>query len=257
MYVITLFDKQTGELAYLIDAVAITGIRTAATSAVALDLLSADIPLRLAVLGSGLEASKHVEAIAKVRPIASLQVFSPTAANRERFANEWGTRLQVASQAHSSPESAVRGATHVIAAARSRGEQPILRGDWLSAGAVVISIGSTTPSQRELDASVIERAAVIVADVPHELADDTGDMIAATEAAIPFREKLFSLQQLVQGAIPQERLSPDGILLFKSVGSALQDIVFAESVAAAAERKGFGTRLSLDMRIKQSIGKNS
>jgi ornithine cyclodeaminase/alanine dehydrogenase-like protein (mu-crystallin family) len=256
IYVITLFDKQTGEISHLIDGISITAWRTASTSAVALDALSADGPLDLAVLGSGLEARTHVKAVANVRKVRSVAIFSPTEANRERFAADVRAELAATVRATSSPEGAVRGASHVIAAARSRDESPILYGSWLSDGAVVISVGSTTPSQREIDVSVVERSDLIVADVPDELAHDTGDMIAATAEGVKFSHKLFSMQDLVQGRLNVSKAN-GGVRMFKSVGSALQDVSFAEHIAASAARDGLGVELDLGFQIKKSIGRNA
>jgi len=257
VYVITLFDKATGELAYLMDGISITAMRTAATSALGLDALSAPGPIgKLAVLGSGLEARSHVRAIAAARPVQSLAVFSPTAASREAFAESVRADLRIDAEAVSSPDQAVSGATHVLAAARSRDESPILYGNWLAPGATIVSIGSTTASQREVDASVVERASVIVADEVKELSHDTGDMIAAREKGVSFEHKLFSLYDLVQNRIPYRRAASD-IAMFKSVGSALQDIAFAEFAAEACAARSLGQPIPVALKVKQSIGKNS
>lgn len=255
-YLITLFDKESGEVAYLIDGISITAMRTASTSAAALDALSKPGPIILGVIGSGVEARNHVLAIASMRPIASLAVYSPTPANREAFASEIRATLNVDARPTETGEQAVRGASHVVGAARSRDESPTIFGEWLESDAVVISVGSTTPSQREIDVSVVERAGVIVSDVPAELSEDTGDMIAANAAGIDFATKLYALQDLLQERIPPDRTGA-GIRLFKSVGSALQDVAFAEHIAVLASGKGLGARLNVDLRIKQSIGRNS
>lgn len=255
-YVIMLFDKVSGQLDYLIDGISITAMRTAATSAVALDAFSGPGPIaKLAVIGAGLEARSHVNAIVSARDVLALSVYSPTLANREKFAKEFRS-LGIEAHAASSAEEAVRGASHVIAAARSRDESPTLFGTWLAPGAVVVSIGSTTPSQREVDVSVVERASVIISDEPKEVGHDTGDMIAATDAGIAFEHKLFSLHDLVQGKVPATPLTSD-IVMFKSVGSALQDISFAEQVAHVAKHKKLGLSLPVDFKIKHSIGKNT
>jgi alanine dehydrogenase len=255
-YLITLVDKETGALAFVIDGIALTAVRTAATSVAALAMLPGPEQMDLAILGSGLEAHKHLEALAASRRIRSLRIYSPTPANRERFAAESAAKLGVAARASATPREAVEGASHVIAAARSRGEQPILHADWLAADAIVVSVGSTIPIQREVDVSVIGRAALIVADVPEEVVHDTGDMMVAVKAGIEFESKLFSLHQLAQGLVPAERLE-GGVRLFKSVGSALQDIALAESVAERALEAGAGTELGVDLKVKQSIGRNA
>lgn len=253
-HLITLFDKDTGELAFIIDGISLTGVRTAATSASAMALLSGDGATDLAILGSGLEAHKHLEAIASFRRISSLRIFSPTAENRDSFASESSARYGITARAVATPQEAVVGATHVVAAARARGEQPILYGDWLASEVVVISVGSTIPIQREVDVSVIERASIIVADVPEEVAHETGDMIAAAKAGISFRDKLVSLHDLVQGRVPRPRRL-EGVRLFKSVGSALQDLAIAEFVAGKATQENAGTTPRIELNIRQSLGR--
>jgi ornithine cyclodeaminase/alanine dehydrogenase len=232
-------------------------MRTAATSAVALQALSAAADIRkLAIIGTGLEARAHLHAIASVKRIGKLAVYSPTPENRERFAANASASLGIEAEASASPEQAVRDASHVVAAARSRDESPTLYGAWLADEARIISIGSTTASQREVDVSVVERAGLIVADETTELAHDTGDMIAATAADVAFNDKLFSLYELAQGTIPSSLLKSP-IAMFKSVGSALQDISFAEHVANATSAAKLGRTLDADFKIKQSIGKNT
>ena len=131
----------------------------------------------------------------------------------------------------------------MLAAARSHGEVPILYADWLAPQAIVLSIGSTLPSQRELDVSVIERATMIVADEPHELVRETGDMIEATRAGIELSARLHSLQSLARGELAELLHPPPELLLFKSIGSGRQDIAVAELVAARCAAAGIGRPL--------------
>ena len=248
-YVIVLFDRQTGSIAAFLDGNVITGLRTAATSAVALDRLAPRRPLRLAVLGSGFEATMHTRALASIRELSSVAVFSPTPHRRAAFAAAVAGELGVPARAAETPQEAVTGADVVVAAARSRGEAPIVYGDWLAPGAVVVSIGSTIPQQREIDVSVVERADLIVCDVLDEVLDSTGDMIAATAAGIEFRHKAVSLTDLLTGACDQ-RLDAAVNLMFKSVGSGLQDIVVAELVLTNALHAGLATELPIAFETK-------
>jgi alanine dehydrogenase len=257
-YLITLFDRESGELAWMIDAIALTALRTAATSIAAVEMLTKPAtPIDLAILGSGLEATKHLAAMAAARPIRSLRVYSPTEANRLALARTAEARYGINARASATAEEAVDGATHVFATARSRGELPIVHGAWLALGAVVVSVGSTIPVQREIDVSVVERASLIIADVVDEVASETGDMIAATKAGIAFAGKMFSLHDLALGRVPRERLDDGGIHLFKSVGSALQDIAIAELAVACAEQAGAGINTAIALELKQSIGRNA
>jgi alanine dehydrogenase len=241
---IALWDTGTAQLICLLDGKNVTAMRTAGTSAVAVDRIAPKEALRLAVLGSGREASTHVSAIATVRQVKSLTVFSPTQANREAFAAKAAGELQVECRAADSARAAVEGADLVIAAARSRDETPILQGAWLKPGMMVVSIGSTVPEQREVDPDVAGRADVIVADVMEEVANETGDMIAARAAGVKFEHKLVALGDVVRGtrAVQQKR---DNIVLFKSVGSGLQDIAVSEMCHAKARAAGVGVELPM------------
>ena len=135
------------------------------------------------------------------------------------------------------PEPPTLGADVVLCAARSRDESPVLRGEWLAPGMTVVSIGSTLPEQREVDEAVIARAGLLVADMPEEVAHDTGDLLAATRAGITFTERLVPLSDLVGGTVTRR---PDDIVVYKSVGSALQDVITAEMLLARARARGIG-----------------
>jgi alanine dehydrogenase len=179
-----------------------------------------------------------------VRKIESLAVYSPTPANREAFAKKFGVELKVDCRAANSARAAVKGANLVIAAARSHDETPILEGAWLNPGMMVVSIGSTVAEQREVDPAVVDRATVIVADVPGEVAHETGDMIAAKAAGVAFEGKMVALSDVVRGSrvVKQAR---DNIVLFKSVGSGLQDIVVSGLCHTKARAAGVGIELPL------------
>jgi alanine dehydrogenase len=247
-YLIPLWDQQTAELVCLLDGKHVTALRTAGTTAVAVDRI---LPgsVRVAVLGAGLEARSHARALATVREFKSLSVYSPTPANREKFARELANELKVECRAVDSARAAVEGADLVIAAARSRDETPILEGAWLKPGMTVVSIGSTLPEQREVDAEVVRRAEWIVADVPEEVTHETGDMLAARKAGVAFDEKIVSLADLVQGR-RAARQTADNIILFKSVGSAVQDIAVSELCLEKARALGIGARLPMALSVK-------
>lgn len=239
-YLVALFDQRSMALAALIDGNRLTGLRTAATAALAVDRLAPPRPLRIGVIGAGFEARGALECLAAVRTLHSVRVFSPTPASRERFAQGFRPALDVI--AADDAAAAVQGADVVLCAARSRDESPVLRGDWLAAGATVVSLGSTLPEQRELDEATMARAACIVADMPDEVAHDTGDAIAAAKAGVDVAAKLVPLADLVAGRIVPRRHEAD-IVLYKSVGSALQDIVVAEMLFARARQQGLGIAL--------------
>lgn len=239
-YLISLFDQQTMALRALIDGNRVTGLRTAATAALAVTLLAPNRPLRVAVIGSGFEARGALDCLSAVRALQSVRVFSPTPTSRNRFAEHF--RLAMDITAVDRPEAAVKDADVVICAARSRDESPVLRGAWLPPGGTVVSLGSTLPEQREVDEETMARAACIVADMPEEVEHDTGDAIAAARAGVVFADRLVSLGALAAGGIVPRRADGD-IVLYKSVGSALQDVVIAEMLLARAVRQGVGSPL--------------
>lgn len=250
-YVIVLFDRETSAIAAFVDASLITGLRTAATSAAALDRLVKPGRARLGVLGSGLEASMHTRAFAAVRQLEEVVVFSPTPASRERFAQALGEELGVPVRTVEDARSAIDNSDIALAAARSRGEEPILFGDWLRSGMTVVSIGSTVPEQREIDVSVVERADLIICDTLEEVLHETGDMLAAGRAGISFESKSFSMNALMSGELEQQ-IKSASLPMFKSVGGGLQDVVVAELVFTKALEAGLAIELPIHFDTKRA-----
>ena len=248
-YVIVLFDRETSRIAAFVDGARVTAYRTAATSAAAVDRMTGAGPFSLAVLGSGLEASMHTRALAAIRPLSEIRVFSPNPSRRQQFAETLQQELAVPARAVDTPQAAATDAGIVLAAARSHGEQPILFGDWLKPGALVVSIGSTVPQQREIDVSVIARATVIVCDRLEEVLMETGDMIAAAQAGLDVEPVCSSLNSLMAGEVLRPG-SAFGIRLYKSVGSGLQDVVVADLLLTKARKAGLGTELPIQFESK-------
>lgn len=245
-YLVALFDPATAELAALLDGNSITGFRTAATSALATDLLARPGDLDVAVIGSGFEARKHVEALAAVRRLASVRVFSPREASRNRFATDL-SHTATSVEPSGSAEAAVAAASVVICAARSYDETPTFRGSWLQPGSTVVSIGSTLREQREVDPEAIARADVVVADMVEEVLHDTGDLLAAKAAGIDVSGRIRSLADVVAGR-QDGRTGPEQIVLYKSVGSAVQDLAVAAVCVEAAKKAGLGAQLPIHIQ---------
>jgi alanine dehydrogenase len=199
-----------------VDGAAITAIRTAATSALAIDRLAKSGPIRLGLLGSGVEASAHVAAAAHVRTLAKVTVFSPTRSRRESFAAS--VRQQFGVEC-----TAVESAAEAAAAA----DVLILHAHMLRPGMLAVSIGSTLAEQREADVTAIEACDLIVCDAVDEVLNETGDMLAAKAAQIEVGAKTISLNALLSAQC-EERVAAAKQVMFKSVGSALQDVVIAE-----------------------------
>lgn len=209
--IILLFRPETGEPLVTMDGRLITEMRTAAVSAVATDLLARREVETLAILGSGVQAQSHLEALRIVRQFREVRVWSP------RSATEFAQAHQAA--AVSSAEEAVRNADVVVVATSAT--TPILRGEWLAPGAHINAVGATRPNWRELDDKVFARAKLFVEN--REAASrESGDVIAAGEI---FAE----LGEVVAGE-KAGRESEEEITLYKSVGVAVEDIVAANLV---------------------------
>jgi alanine dehydrogenase len=208
---IVLFRPETGEPLVVMDARLITEMRTAAASAVATDLLARRDASVLAILGAGVQAGSHLEALRLVREFREVRVWSPRSGRA--FAERHGVL------ASRSAEEAVRGADVVVVATASR--TPVLRGRWLAPGVHVNAVGAVRPDWRELDDETLRRARLYV-DSRAAATQEAGDVIAA---GAPFAE----LGEVVAGTRPG-RQAADEITLFKSVGVAVEDVVAAELV---------------------------
>ena len=192
----------------------------------------------------------HTLAIAAVRELDEIRVFSPTPTKREAFADALGAELGVRAHAVDSPAEAVGGADIVLAAARSYGEKPILQGAWLEPHATVVSIGSTLPDQREVDSSVVARAGLIVCDNVEEVLEESGDMLAARQAGVDPDAKCFSLNDLMSGKVSRSS-DGDGVAMYKSVGSGLQDVVVAGMILDLARAAGLAAPLPIRFETKR------
>jgi ornithine cyclodeaminase/alanine dehydrogenase-like protein (mu-crystallin family) len=208
---IVLFRPETGEPMAVMDGRLITEMRTAAASAVATDLLARRDAAVLALLGSGVQAGSHLEALRLVRRFTEVRVWRPRAGRA--FAERHGI------VAAGSAEAAVRGADVVVVATSSR--VPVLRGRWLAPGAHVNAVGACRPDWRELDDELIRRARLYV-DSAAAATLEAGDVIAAGG---PFAE----LGEVVLGTRPG-RQEPQELTLFKSVGVAVEDLAAADLV---------------------------
>ncbi len=240
-YLIAIYDEKDGRLLALMDAAYLTAARTGATTGVATKYLALQNAATVGVIGSGLEATTNLEAVCAVRPIREGKVFSPTPANRERFAARMSVRLGIRLEAVATPEQAVADVNVVVVATNTTGVGDLIayRGRWMIAGQHVNSIGSTGLQLREIDPETFARADCIVTDSRMQLEAESGDLHAARQAGTYDRSKVTELKQVVAGRTPG-RTEPDETTLFKSVGTAIQDVAAGFAVYQEAVRQGFG-----------------
>jgi ornithine cyclodeaminase/alanine dehydrogenase-like protein (mu-crystallin family) len=232
---VLLFDGETGEPLALVNASAVTAIRTAAVSAVATRALARSDARELAVLGSGVQARAHLKAVAKVRSFERARVWSRTPDHVQAFASEAEAPFPV--EAVGSAEDAVRGADVVVTATSAK--EPIVEREWLSAGAHVNAVGSSIPTTRELDAATVS-AAALFADSRESLVNESGDyLFAVEETGIGPDHVRAELGEVLTGS-GEGRRSAEELTVFKSLGLAVEDLAAAEHVYARAvsERAG-------------------
>lgn len=240
-YLIMLASIETGEILATMDACYLTAARTAATSAVAARALGVKAT-RLGVLGSGLEAEAHLRTFAAVSEIEEVRVFSPNPASRERLAGRMREELDLPVVAAATAAEACADAEHVITATNTGYGGPIAcESDWLRPGLHISAIGSTHRDLRELDTAVFRRAGNLVFDAdPGQIADESGDIRQYVDEGGGLGG-VVRLNDLLQGkaALAED---PEGDLsVFKSVGTALQDLVAAELVYRRSVAAGLGT----------------
>lgn len=248
-YMITLFDQESGELLGLLDASTITALRTGATTAMAIDKMAAPGGLRVAMLGSGAEARAHARAIAAVRPVDRLQVFSPSAERRGAYARELEAELGFPCRPVASAREAIAGANLIVGATRTSDGKPVLEGAWLEPGVLVASIGATLPDHHEIDPVAIDKAELIVADMPEEVMEETGCFADAAKAGIAFADKFVTLNALMLGQA-DDRLRAARHPMFRSVGHSLQDLAVAELALREAQRQGLAVELPMQLAKK-------
>ena len=212
--VILLFAPETGEALALLDGRLITEMRTAAVSAVATKVLAAPDARVLAILGSGVQARAHVEALRHVRDFPEIRVWGRTRAHAERFANEVGAKLMSAADA-------VRGADVIVTATAA--SEPVLEGAWLKPGAHVNAIGWGGHTSRELDDAAM--ANVVVVESREAAHDQCGDVILSGA------EIYAELGEILAGDKPARA---EETTIFDSVGIAAEDMAAARLVYDAA-----------------------
>jgi alanine dehydrogenase len=239
---VLLFDSDNGSLTALLDATAITTIRTAAVSAVATRALSRQNATVLAILGAGVQGQAHLEAMCAVRSITSLRVWSRTRDHASRLAALAAERYRIAVSVSPSGADAVDGAD--IVCTTTSATEPVLCGEWLSPGAHVNAVGTSTANARELDTAAVVRARLYV-DRRESALNEPGDLLVPLrEGAIGADHIVGELGEVLVGSAPG-RGHADEVTLFKSLGLAIEDLAAASFVCAAAARAGAGVRIEL------------
>ncbi len=236
---VTLFDGATGVPTAILDASAITAVRTAAVSAVATRTLAREDARVLAILGSGVQGRAHLMALTGVRKFEEIRVYSPTEAHARALAAAGDGLARVVNSA----EDAVRGADVVVTATSAR--EPVLRRDWLEPGAHVNAVGASMPSVRELDVDTVA-ACALFCDSRESLRNEAGEYrLALEQGAIPGENHVRGeLGEVLAGSAPG-RLDAGELTVFRSLGLAVEDLAAAQCAVTRARRIRIGTEVEL------------
>jgi alanine dehydrogenase len=251
-YFIAIYEQASGLLLAMMDAHYLTAARTGATTGVATKFMANRDARRVAVIGSGLEARTNLLGVCAARDVERVAVFSPNRERREAFSQRMGQELKIEVRACDSPESCMEGADIAVVATNTtgKGDGIAFRGAWARAGMHVNAIGSTMPKLREIDSESFARAGRIVIDCQAgQIEEESGDVIDALAKGAYDRGKVVELQEVVAARAPG-RDADDQITLFKSVGTAVQDVASGYAVYQEARRLGVGSEVPDFLELK-------
>jgi ornithine cyclodeaminase len=248
---ILLLDPETGALQALLDGRFITEARTAAVSAVSSRLLARKTSKSLAIIGSGVQARSHLEALSRVHTLRQVTVWSPNKLHRDAFVEEAKTAwspapipapipaLTITAVDHAG--EAVVGADIIVLVTSS--PVPVLEDGWVKPGAHVISVGACRPSQREMDPALVARARLFVDSRGAALVESGDVVLGIQEGRFGPDHIVAELGQLVAGAAG--RRSDSEVTIFKSLGLAVEDVTAAQLAYRRAVERGIGQELLL------------
>jgi alanine dehydrogenase len=234
---VLLFEAERGRLLAVMDATSITAIRTAAASGVATRLLAREDAGDLAIIGSGVQARTHLEAMKIARRLRRVRVASKDPDRARSFAARESGKHGIAVEPVASAREAVAGADLICTVTSSR--EPVLLGEWISPGAHINAVGSSVPHARELDTAAVVRSRLYV-DRRESTVNEAGDfLIPKKEGAVSDDHILGEIGELLTGRV-EGRKSPEDITLFKSLGLAVEDVASARHIYEKAKSAGTG-----------------
>ncbi|MET8676619.1 ornithine cyclodeaminase family protein [Streptomyces sp. NPDC004647] len=241
--IVMVFDPDTGVPVAMMDAGAVTAIRTAAVSAVAADALARPDAGDLAVLGSGVQARSHLEAMRLVRPLRRVRAWSRTAENAQAY-REWAAKkLDIEVELVATPAEALAGADLVCTTTSTK--EPIVEAADLAPGAHLNAAGASFADHRELSSEAVARSTFFV-DSRQSAESESGDLRAPLAEGLVGPDHIAAeLGEVLLGDHPGRRAAEE-ITIYKSLGLGVQDIMSGFAIAEAAQAQGHGHRFTLD-----------
>jgi alanine dehydrogenase len=234
---IVLLDPATGALLATMDGRFITEARTAAVSAVAARHLALPEAHTLAIIGSGVQARSHLQALSLVRKLTDIRCWSPTVTHTRKFV---GDSRGVPLRAVENAVAAVEGADIVVLVTASA--TPVISDAWVKPGACVISVGACRPNQREMDPALVARARLIV-DSRAAALQESGDIVMGIKENLFGEDHIAAELGQVAGNPSLGRTSADQVTIFKSLGMAVEDVAAADLVYRRASEMERGTAI--------------
>ncbi len=234
---VLLFEAERGRLLAILDATSITAIRTAAVSGVATKALALEDAGDLAIIGSGVQARTHLEAMRVARRLRRVRVASKDLERAKAFAARESGKLGIPIEPAESVREAVAGADIICTVTSSR--EPVVFGEWISPGAHINAVGSSVPFARELDTAAVVRSRLYV-DRRESALNEAGDfLIPKREGAVSDDHIVGEIGEVLTGRVAGRR-SPDEVTLFKSLGLAVEDVASARHIYEKAQKSGNG-----------------
>jgi ornithine cyclodeaminase/alanine dehydrogenase len=242
LFHLALYDEQSGALVALVEANALGQLRTGATTGVAVQWMADPGTTELGLFGTGYQAETQLAAVAAVRPLKHVYVYSRQHERRQAFAERMSQRLDLEITPVDRPQEAAEDLALVITATTSR--EPVFDGNDLAEGALVCAVGSNWLNRAEIDSNVIRRADNIVCDSIEACQREAGDFVDALEKGVFDWARAVELSDVVSGrAVGRSR--PESITLFKSVGMAIEDLALGAQLVKLARMAGIGRELPL------------
>jgi ornithine cyclodeaminase len=236
---VVLADPITGEPRACLNGAAVTALRTAAGVAAAADALAAPGAATLGVFGSGIQAAEAVRMISAVRPLTQVRIWSRSPERRRALAAQLEADPAVDATVTAVPEPQFAARHNEIVVTCTTSREPVLVGEWLSAGATVVTVGSYEPDRREIDLSVTKRADGVFVDDLDKALVSCGPIIEAVQGGLLDRPDIGLIGEVLTGAGAGRRHADD-LLVFHSVGLGVQDAALGWMAWQRAQESGSG-----------------